>query len=106
MEVYLCEKPSQAEDLAQALGSFTRSNGLFRISHDIIVTWAIGHLFEMCKPEEYDVRYKRWSINDLPIKPGGWKKKVKQSTKDQFRVVQDLLKQASIIYIADRKSVV
>ncbi len=100
MEVYLCEKPSQAEDLAQALGSFTRSNGSFRISHDIIVTWAIGHLFEMCKPEEYDVRYKRWSINDLPIKPGGWKKKVKQSTKDQFRVVQDLLKQASIIYIA------
>ncbi|MCG8058661.1 MAG: DNA topoisomerase 3 [Candidatus Thiodiazotropha taylori] len=100
MNLYLCEKQLQAEDVANALGNFSRANGFYRIGSETIVTWAKGHLLEMCKPEDYNPRFKRWDITDLPIKPYEWKKRVRFDTKDQFRVVQDLIRKASMIFIA------
>lgn len=100
MELYLCEKPLQAEDIANAIGRPIKANGYFQVGPDVVVTWAKGHLMEMFSPQDYNAKYRRWTFTDLPIQPLHWKKKLKDSTKNQYLIVSNLLKDASIIYIA------
>lgn len=100
MNLYLCEKQLQAEDVATALGLHSQGKGFYRIGPDTIVTWAKGHLLEMFQPEDYNPRFKRWTLADLPIRPVHWQKRVKETTKDQFLVVQSLIKSADNVFIA------
>jgi DNA topoisomerase-3 len=48
----LCEKPSVARDFAEALGCEGR-RGYFQ-NESITITYCVGHLFELAKPECYD----------------------------------------------------
>ena len=34
-----------------------------------MITWAVGHLVELIEPEDYDERFKKWRMADLPIVP-------------------------------------
>ncbi|MCB2026980.1 MAG: DNA topoisomerase III, partial [Ottowia sp.] len=97
--MYICEKPSQARDLAQVLGFSRRGDG-FIDGGDQVVTWALGHLLEMKPPEAYDERFKRWSLGDLPIAPGDWKLGVTSRGRGQFKVIKTLLGKASSVVIA------
>lgn len=99
MELYICEKPSQAKDLASVLGVSGRADGCIRDTQRA-VTWAYGHLLEQYMPQEYDERYKSWDMNLLPIMPTQWQYKIKPSAKKQFNVIQKLVKEASLVYIA------
>ena len=36
---------------------------------EFVVTFAVGHLFELLPPEEVDPVYKRWTLDVLPIMP-------------------------------------
>ncbi|MDH5181549.1 MAG: DNA topoisomerase III [Gammaproteobacteria bacterium] len=99
MQLYLCEKPSQARDIAQILGVRTRADGYLH-NHDITVTWCFGHLLEMAAPEGYDSGYKRWNLSTLPIVPVNWKMDVKKSARKQYRIIQDLLKRCAHVVIA------
>lgn len=98
-ELYLCEKPSQGRDIAKALGLTQRNDGYIQ-GKGLLVSWCIGHLLEMMPPDAYDSRYKRWSINDLPILPQHWKLEAKKSTKKQLMVIKRLLKQCHSVVIA------
>lgn len=105
MKVYLCEKPSQGKDIAQALGAHQRCDGYFQ-GQGTVVTWCIGHLIETAPPEAYNEAYKRWALADLPIVPTQWKMTVKKSTAKQFKVVKSLLAKATELIIstdADRE---
>lgn len=99
MRLFLCEKPSQAKDIARILGATQRGNGCF-IGSGVTVTWCIGHLVEAAPPEAYGEQFKRWSIEQLPIIPGRWRVEVKPKTATQFKVVKQLLGQASELVIA------
>ncbi|QGP57084.1 DNA topoisomerase III (plasmid) [Piscirickettsia salmonis] len=46
MNLYICEKPSQAKELAKAIGITLRGNGYFH-NCDTQITWAVGHLLEL-----------------------------------------------------------
>jgi len=98
-ELYLCEKPSQGRDIAKALGVTQRHQGYFQ-GNGLLVSWCIGHLLEMLPPDAYDSRYKRWSLQDLPILPQQWKLSAKKSTRQQLAVIKKLLKQAHSVVIA------
>lgn len=98
-ELYLCEKPSQGRDIARILGANQRNEGYLK-GKQLIVSWCIGHLLEMVTPDEYDARYKRWSLNDLPILPQQWKMVPKKSTAKQLTVLKKLLKGAHSVVIA------
>ncbi len=98
-ELYLCEKPSQGRDIARVLGISQRNDGYIQ-GNGLLVSWCIGHLLEMIPPDGYDSRYKRWSINDLPILPQHWKLEAKKSTKKQLMVIKKLLKQCHSVVIA------
>ncbi|MFC6674113.1 DNA topoisomerase 3 [Marinobacterium aestuariivivens] len=100
MELYLCEKPSQAKDLAAVMGVTKRGEGCLHDGNNRTITWAYGHLLEMFMPEDYDERYKSWSLDTLPIAPESWKQKVRESSFKQYRVIESLLKKASTVFIA------
>lgn len=97
--LYLCEKPSQAKDIAKVLGVTHRKNGYFE-GNDIWVTWCFGHLLEMAAPEDYDPALKQWRLDTLPIVPGTWQWKVRKEAKKQYALICSLFKQANHVVIA------
>lgn len=99
MRLFLCEKPSQAKDIAKVLGANRRGDGCW-LGAEVTVTWCIGHLLETAPPDAYDARYKRWVLADLPIVPERWKMLVKPKTASQFKAVKRLLGEARELVIA------
>lgn len=76
--LYLCEKPSQARDIARVLGANGRGDG-FLHGNGVQVTWCFGHLLEQAEPAAYGEQFKRWNLASLPILPQEWKLEVKKS---------------------------
>ncbi|AIR91348.1 DNA topoisomerase III [Pseudomonas cremoricolorata] len=99
MRLFLCEKPSQAKDIAKVLGATRKGDGCWQ-GTNVCVTWCIGHLLETAPPDSYDARYKRWALDDLPIIPEKWKMLVKAKTASQFKAVKRLLGEAQELVIA------
>lgn len=107
MKLFICEKPSQARDLAAVLKATNKSDGvLWTADKSIGVTWGFGHLVEQFQPEDYDPAFKRWSFETLPIIPNRWQMAPKKESKKQYNIVMGLIKKATSIVIstdADRE---
>lgn len=88
----IAEKPSVGKDLIKVLpGSFTKGEG-FLEGPDHVVTWAVGHLVQLADPDEYDEKYKKWRMPDLPIVPKKFKLVVRdERSKKQMTVVKRAL---------------
>ena len=86
----ITEKPSVARDIAGALGGFTEHDGYWE-SDSYVVTFAVGHLFELLSPEEVDEKYKRWTLDILPIIPERFSLKKKKGHSDRIRTIQKLV---------------
>lgn len=99
MKLFICEKPSQAKDIAPHLGAVKRGDGCFT-GQNVTVTWAIGHLLEQAKPEHYNAELKSWNLGLLPVIPEQWHMQIKPSTKAQYAIVSKLVKQATEVVIA------
>lgn len=99
-ELYICEKPSQGRDLAKVLGLTQKTREYLFDGKGTVVTWAFGHLLEQLMPDEYDEKYKSWSLDSLPIIPDEWRSKVKESSAGQFKAIESLIKKAKSIYIS------
>jgi DNA topoisomerase-3 len=84
----IAEKPSVGRDLARVLpGPFAKQEGWLE-GPDHVVTWAVGHLVQLAEPDEYDAKYKRWRMPDLPIVPGKFKLVVRdERSRKQMSVV-------------------
>ncbi len=99
-KLLVAEKPSVARDLARVLGARRRGNGCFR-GGGWVVTWCIGHLVELVEPHEYDPEWKRWSFSTLPLLPERFKLRIVKATRDQYRVVEALLRDASFSFVVN-----
>ncbi|EHM1731938.1 DNA topoisomerase III [Salmonella enterica] len=100
MRLFLCEKPSQARDIAKFIGAGQRGDG-FLSGPGVIVTWARGHLLEQAEPEAYGEQYGNpWRLDVLPFVPQQWKLEVKKDSGAQFSVINRLLKQVDEVVIA------
>jgi DNA topoisomerase-3 len=97
--LYLCEKPSQARDIARVLKASSRQDGYFE-GNGVTVTWCFGHLLEMAAPDDYDPELKKWRLESLPIIPQQWILKVRKDAKKQYNTIVRLFKQADEIVIA------
>ncbi len=88
----IAEKPSVGRDLARVLpGAFTKHEGYLE-GPEHIVSWAVGHLVALADPDEYDDRFKKWRMADLPIVPERFKLVVRdERSKKQMNVVKRLL---------------
>ncbi len=103
-KLFIAEKPSVAQQFAQALGmtGVRRGDG-FLENEDYVVTWCVGHLVQLSYPDAYDPGLKRWSFETLPFIPkeNEWKYEVSKNTKKQFDVVARQLNRpdVDVIYI-------
>ncbi len=88
----IAEKPSVGRDLAGVLhGPFTKGEG-FLEGPEHVITWAVGHLVQLAEPDEYDDRFKKWRMADLPIVPERFKLVIRdERSKKQMNVIKRLL---------------
>lgn len=98
MKVCIAEKPSVAQSIAQILGANQRKDGYFE-GNGYQVTWTFGHLCELKAPEEYDDKWKSWSLVWLPIMPQRFGITLKDDSgiKKQFDIIKRLYEQAECI---------
>ena len=64
----IAEKPAMARDIAAVIGATERCNGYLR-GNGFVVTNAIGHLVELCHPQDYRDDWKNWELSVLPMIP-------------------------------------
>lgn len=91
----IAEKPSVAKDIARVLGCKQKGEG-FLAGEQYIVSWAIGHLITLAEPEDYDIKYKHWKKETLPILPEQMKLKVIRKTSSQFKILKNLMNHKEI----------
>lgn len=88
--IVLTEKPSVAKDIAAGLGGFEkvpfgeadskgRRDFYYVKGSDCIVSSA-GHLLSLFEPGDYDAKYEKWNLSDLPIIPSRYRYKPIPST--------------------------
>lgn len=104
MELFVCEKPSQAETFGKALsGRVTRKQGYFEGKDGRIYTYAFGHLVKVKMPNEINPDWG-WQgplealpffIENIPLRviddPG---------VKKQYKIIVELMKKADTIICA------
>jgi DNA topoisomerase-3 len=93
----IAEKPSVGRDLARVLpGAFEKHDGYLE-GPEHVVTWAVGHLVQLADPDQYDERFKKWRMADLPIVPDRFRLVVRdERSKKQMNVVKRLLGRADV----------
>lgn len=91
----LAEKPSVGRDIAKVLKCNINGRSYLEGSK-YIVTWALGHLVTLADPEVYDDKYKKWSIETLPMLPNKMKLVVISQTAKQFGEIKKLMNRNDI----------
>ena len=101
-KLIITEKPSVAMEFAKALKINTKRQNGYLESDEWIITWCVGHLVTMSYPEVYDENLKSWKLSTLPFIPKEWKYEIIPAVKNQFDIVEKLLKREdiSVIYNA------
>jgi len=102
------EKPSVAKDIARVIGATTRKDGYFE-GNGYLVTWAVGHLIGLAEPHEYGFvsqkevygEQKEKAYTELPLIPEDFKLVILPTTKDQFKIMSDLIHRPDVDYIID-----
>jgi len=93
----IAEKPDMGRNIAAAIEPKAVNKRTYLEGDRYIVTWAIGHLVTLAEPDHYDDKYKKWSLDYLPIIPETFRLIPNAKTKDQLRVIADLAKRCGDI---------
>ena len=91
----ITEKPSVARDIAAVFGNLEDHDGWFE-GDDYIVTFAVGHLFELPPPEEVNPEWKAWTLDKLPMIPEAFALKPKQGHSERIRTIKKLAARADV----------
>ena len=86
----IAEKPSVAQAIAHVLGADNRMKG-YMTGNGYMVSWCVGHLVELVSADQYDLKYKKWRAEDLPIFPAEWKYEITESSRAQYMILRKLL---------------
>lgn len=95
MQLVIAEKPSVANSIADVLGANEKKDG-YRKGNGYYVSWCVGHLVELCQPQEYGTQYEKWNYESLPIIPSDWKYEVKSGVKKQFDILAKLMNASDV----------
>jgi DNA topoisomerase-3 len=94
-ELIIAEKPSVANDIARALGGFTKHGEYFE-SRDYVLSSAVGHLLELRASEEHDPRSGRWTFKHLPVIPPRFELVPIEKSESRLNVLLRLLKRKDV----------
>lgn len=101
--LFIAEKPELARAIVDGLDGGTKQGTYYQCGSDR-VTWCIGHMLELCEPADFDERYQKWTLDDLPIRTP-IKYKPKESTKEQLKAILRLMEDAdTIVHAGDNDS--
>jgi DNA topoisomerase-3 len=95
----IAEKPSVALDIAKAIGGFkkvTDGKDYYQESANFVLSSAVGHLVELCLPNELDKKKGKWSFANLPIIPDEFSLKPIERTEPRLRLLKKLMKRDDV----------
>lgn len=98
-ELILTEKPSVGRDIAKGLGQTFRKGDGYLESDRYVISWAFGHLIELCSPGEHDPKWEKWSHDQLPILPAAFRYKTTKAGSKQFAVIKELIQRKDVSHI-------
>lgn len=103
----LCEKPQQMRSYSEAFQSVKQDKMHITVkdeaifgNKEVVMVSAVGHLVELCSPDEYKDEWKNWSMEQLPMIPEKFKMKVSKDKQAMFNNVKQWLQKADEIIIA------
>lgn len=91
----IAEKPSVANDIARALGGFTKHDEYYE-SDEYVLSSAVGHLLEIAAPEEYEVKRGKWSFAHLPVIPPHFDLNPIAKSESRLKVLTKLMKRKDV----------
>jgi DNA topoisomerase-3 len=94
-KLIIAEKPSVANDIARALGGFTRRGEYFE-ADEYVLSSAIGHLLELAAPESFEVKRGKWSFAHLPVIPPHFDLKPIDRTADRLKLLLGLIRRKDV----------
>ncbi len=96
----VCEKPSVARALGNAMNCKKNGKGYIE-GKDQVITWCLGHLVETAQAAAYGDEYIKWCYESLPIIPEKWKYEIRNETKNQFKVIRELMKNNNFQFVVN-----
>lgn len=97
MRLFIAEKPSVAEAIAKQLNPSAHKTQHYFDCGDDRVTWCFGHVLQTARPEDYDEKYKSWSLQHLPIVPEQWRLLPNKNYGAHIAEMKKLIRQADIV---------
>src|SRR4029079_12986498 len=94
-QLIIAGKPSVANDIARALGGFTRHGEYFE-SKDYVLSSAVGHLLELRSPEEHDPRKGSLTFKHLPVIPPHFELAPIERSEARLKVLLRLMKRKDV----------
>lgn len=94
-QLIIAEKPSVANDIARAIGGFTKHADYFE-SDQYVLSSAVGHLLEIKAPEEFEVKRGKWSFANLPVLPTHFDLNPIKKTESRLKLLNKLIKRKDV----------
>jgi DNA topoisomerase-3 len=94
-QLIIAEKPSVAQDIARALGGFTKEKDYFE-SDGYVLSSAVGHLLELTVPEEFEVKRGKWTFAHLPVIPPHFALRPIEKTDDRLKLLTRLIRRKDV----------
>src|SRR6478735_6255470 len=91
----IAEKPSVASDISKALGGFKKHEDYYE-SDKYVLSSAVGHLLQICVPEQYEVKRGKWSFAHLPMIPPHFDLNPIAKTESRLKVLNRLIKRKDV----------
>ncbi len=94
-KLIVAEKPSVANDIARAVGGFTRHGDYFE-SADYVLSSAVGHLLELVVPDQFEVKRGKWSFAHLPVIPPHFDLQPIERSAQRLKLLTKLIKRKDV----------
>lgn len=91
----IAEKPSVASDISKALGGFKKHEDYYE-SDRYLLSSAVGHLLEICVPEQYEVKRGKWTFAHLPVIPPHFDLRPIERNENRLKLLLKLIKRADV----------
>jgi DNA topoisomerase-3 len=95
MKLVLTDRGRVADAIASALGPPRFNRKLWIECGSTFITWCGARALVDLEPEEYDSRWKSWSLEQLPMIPEQWR--IKPTETRQLKAIQSLLDRATSV---------
>src|SRR6266496_6839379 len=91
----IAEKPSVASDIAKALGGFKKQEDFYESEH-FVLSSAVGHLLELCVPDQFEVKRGKWTFAHLPMIPPHFDLQPIERSEERLKLLTRLIKRKDV----------